>query len=236
MAKILIVDDDPDILKFAERVLSDQNHWVYTADSAMGALELLDQSHFDLLLSDAKMPHYSGFDLIKTVKHNQKFQNLPIAMLTGLREKKHIDEAIKMGVDDYILKPIDPFLLTQKVASLFKDNPPVDLPELLLNSNQINNKASILLTGEIQKISELGLTLKSQNQLSIGQLVNLKCEMFENMNCEIPQLKVTHIKQQHDDVKCFLITMIFLGATERFLQNIRSLIFSRTSLRSKRVS
>ena len=66
------------------------------------------------------MPHYTGFELIHTVRNNPKFKHMSIVMLTGLRERKDVERALTVGVDDYIVKPIDPLLLIQKVNSLFE--------------------------------------------------------------------------------------------------------------------
>ena len=68
MARILVVDDDTDILKMAEKILVSAGHTVFTAEDALRAIEWLNNITFDLLLSDANMPHYTGFDLINTIK------------------------------------------------------------------------------------------------------------------------------------------------------------------------
>ena len=118
MARILVVDDDTDILKLVERVLGQVGHTVFTAEDPMRAMDLIQRVGFDLLVSDANLPHYSGFDLVQTIRHEPKYANMSIAMLTGLREKKDIERAIKAGVDDYIVKPIDPLILIQKIILL----------------------------------------------------------------------------------------------------------------------
>src|SRR5262249_28829124 len=120
MARILVVDDDKDILKLTERVFPQARHTVFTAEDAFKATDFLDHLDFDMLISDANMPHFSGFELVQTLRRNQRFERLAIAMLTGLRERKDIDRALKAGVDDYIVKPIDPMILMTKVQALFE--------------------------------------------------------------------------------------------------------------------
>src|SRR3954454_16418039 len=102
MGRILVVDDDPDILKLAEAVLVSAGHTVFVAEDALRAVDWLNHIEFDLLLSDANMPHYSGFELVNTIRNNDKFKKMAVAMLTGLRERKDVERAVKMGVDDYI--------------------------------------------------------------------------------------------------------------------------------------
>src|SRR4051812_10592644 len=103
MARILVVDDDRDILKLVERVFTQAGHIILTADDAFKAMTILESTDFDLLISDANMPHFTGFELVQTLRRNRRFQNMAIAMLTGLRERKDIDKALKAGVDDYIV-------------------------------------------------------------------------------------------------------------------------------------
>ena len=82
---ILIVDDDPDILKIADRILAHAGHEVKVAENALGALDLLTQSEFDLLISDANMPRYSGFELVQTVRANPALNAFQIACSHDIR-------------------------------------------------------------------------------------------------------------------------------------------------------
>jgi CheY-like chemotaxis protein len=120
MFKILLVDDDADIRRYVKKVLERDNHHVVVVDNGLTALNELNNDTYDLLLSDANMPQYSGFDLIRTIRLQAKHKDLLIAMLTGRREKQDIQQAIELGVKDYIVKPIDAQLLTQKVQKILE--------------------------------------------------------------------------------------------------------------------
>ena len=76
MAKILLVDDDPEILKVAEKVLAHANYQTETASDALIALDALNSSRFDALITDANMPRYSGFQLIQTVRNDKRFDHM----------------------------------------------------------------------------------------------------------------------------------------------------------------
>ena len=97
---ILVVDDDPDILKLAERVLASAGHTVLTASDVLSALDLMNRLQFDMLISDANMPHYNGFDLVTTIRKNSAYKNMSVAMLTGLRERKHVERAVRDAFAD----------------------------------------------------------------------------------------------------------------------------------------
>jgi CheY-like chemotaxis protein len=225
MARVLVVDDDNDILKLAERVLGASGHIVFTASDGFRAMAFLETLPFDLLISDANMPHVNGFELVQTVRANPRYQDLSIAMLTGLRERKDIERAVKAGVDDYIVKPIDPLLLVQKVTALFEKKPPVSHPESFFNENDPLSKAHVMSPFTVISVSELGIVVRSPLPLEIGQFLELKSTFFDELGAEVPPLKVLSVeKSDHEgEVRAQLI---FLGAREAFLQKIRKYIFT----------
>ena len=225
MARVLVVDDDGDILKLTEKVLSAGGHIVFTAESAFKAMEFLEALEFDLLISDANMPHFSGFELVQTLRKNPRFKNLSIAMLTGLRERKDIDRAVKAGVDDYIVKPIDPLLLVQKVSSLFDRKPPAQHPEAFFQELDPLNQAALMTPLKLVSVSELGLVVVSPSPLTIGQFLELKSAFFQQLGTEVPPLKVLSMEPSEVPNE-YRSQLIFLGAREAFLQKIRRYIFS----------
>lgn len=236
MARILVVDDDLDVLKLTERVFSQAGHIVLTADDAFKAMGTLDKTDFDLLISDANMPHFSGFELVQTLRRNARFQNMSIAMLTGLRERKDIDKALKAGVDDYIVKPIDPLILLQKVTALFEKRPPEQRPEAIFGPNDAVAKAVMTASFRLEKVSELGAEVITQWQLTPGQIIDMKCPFFDQMGADAPPMKVLSSEPSGKDGE-WRGQLIFLGAREVFLQKIRRYIFSHSgSLRGQKAA
>lgn len=229
MARILVVDDDPDILKLTEKVLTQAGHTVATAADAMKAMSYLDSVGFDLLISDANMPHYTGFDLIQTIKKNVKFKNLSIAMLTGLRERKDLDKALKAGVDDYIVKPLDPLLLLQKIEALLIRNPPQQHPEIRFHHETKISEVQMLAHLHVRSISELGIELSAKNPIPVGDCIELRGDIFDTIGIIPPPLKVLSCQAKTED-DGYVVQLLFLGATEATLQKIRRWIFSHGSL------
>lgn len=227
MARILVVDDDLDILKMAESVLGGAGHTVFVAEDAMRAIDWLNHIDFDLLLSDANMPHYSGFELITTIKKDQKFKDLSIAMLTGLRDRKDVERAVKIGVDDYIVKPLDPMLLVQKVNSLFEKRPPHKYPEIQLHGT--NMQAGTLRRSiVVESVSELGMRIVTEMPLRPGMMIDVAAEFFSQLDVQPPPMKVLNVEM---DAKTgnYRAHLIFLGAREAFLQKIRRWLYSHGS-------
>lgn len=118
MAKILIVDDEPAMRVVLESMLGKAGHDVTASANSFDALEELGKQTFDLLITDASMPTGSGFDLVKTVRKDERLKKLPIMMVTGKREKKDVQHGIVVGVDDYVVKPLNQEILISKVTAV----------------------------------------------------------------------------------------------------------------------
>ncbi|MGE4131667.1 MAG: PleD family two-component system response regulator [Bdellovibrionales bacterium] len=227
MARILVVDDDQDILKMAETVLGHAGHTVFVAEDAMRAIDWLNHIDFDLLLSDANMPHYSGFELINTIKKDAKYKDMSVAMLTGLRERKDVERAVKMGVDDYIVKPLDPLLLVQKVNSLFAKRPPNQYPEVNLISVGLS-KGQLRRDIVVETVSELGVRIVTEVPIRSGMLIDVQCQFFTDLDAQPPPMKVLNVEQD-EATGHYRAQLIFLGARETFLQKIRRWLYSHGS-------
>jgi two-component system NtrC family response regulator len=117
--RILIVDDEPNIRAGLARALSADGHEVRTAADADEALDLLRQAHYPLVITDLKMPGpCSGLDLIRLVK-NERPETL-ILIITAYGSIETAVEAMRLGADDYIVKPVDLGMLRLQVRNAFE--------------------------------------------------------------------------------------------------------------------
>lgn len=117
--KILIVDDDPDILEILAALLETFGYRdISQAQSGAQALEIINEAPqaFDLLLLDIQMPRMTGVELCKQIRTLAAYQYSPIIMVTAMSDKAHIDEAFAAGATDYITKPIDFAELKHRVS------------------------------------------------------------------------------------------------------------------------
>ena len=103
-AEVLFVDDEKEIRLTVEEYLSRQGYAVTSVDNGLAALELVKESAFDVVLTDLKMPKFSGLELLKAIKEHQP--DLEVVILTGYGTVKTAVEALKLGGYDYIQKPI----------------------------------------------------------------------------------------------------------------------------------
>jgi len=125
--KILIVDDDPDILAAIGAVLEARNYGIVTARDGEEGLAELKKEKPDLMILDLLMPRKDGFAVCKELKDPRwsKYSDMPILMLTSVREevsrrRYELETGLSLDVDDYVEKPIDPFLLVKRVENLLK--------------------------------------------------------------------------------------------------------------------
>lgn len=126
-AKILIVDDDPDILTAIGAVLEARSYQVVTARDGEEGLAKLKEEKPDLMILDLLMPRKDGFAVCKDLKDPRwaKYRNIPILILTSVREevsrrRYELETGLSLDVDDYVEKPIDPFVLVERVGNLLK--------------------------------------------------------------------------------------------------------------------
>ncbi len=226
MARILVVDDDPDILLILTRVLESQGHEVFSADHAMKATDYLNSTLFDLMITDAQMPRLSGFDLVHSLKNNKRYARMAIAMLTGLREKKDIEKGIRAGIDDYIIKPIDPLVLLDKVNQLFLKKPPMHRMDFVVPENANWGEAVLQINARVKVVTESGLTLHSSSPMKIDAKIQIDSEVFRKMSLQTPHLVVLSCEKKSDEL--FELKTGFVGINEAFQRKIRAWIHSQS--------
>lgn len=145
--KILIADDDLDILDVIRITLETEGYEVIEAHDGKEAVEMVKKSNPDLLITDFKMPKMCGDEVCKTLKQDILIQHMPIIMLTGKGEVTDKIHGINAGADDYIVKPFEPQELVARVKMVLRRtardldaNPLTRLPGNVSIINEIRNR------------------------------------------------------------------------------------------------
>jgi DNA-binding NtrC family response regulator len=102
-SRILVVDDAPDTLEVVRRNLKSKGYHVFTAMGVTEAIEILDSTPVELVITDIKMPKVSGLDLVKYVREN--FKDTEIMVITGYPSINGAVQAVKTGAEEYLVKP-----------------------------------------------------------------------------------------------------------------------------------
>lgn len=117
-AKILVVDDEPSILRLVTAALEPRGYDIITADNGVDALALADIKKPDLILLDIMMPKMDGNEVRRRLHENPKTATIPVAHLSAVGDFNQQLDGLEEGAIDYIVKPFSPKDLQQRVAEL----------------------------------------------------------------------------------------------------------------------
>lgn len=118
--KILIVDDEPDILEFMQYNLEREGFEVFMASSGKQALEVAKDELPDLIILDVMMPGMDGIETCRELRNDPRLRDTIIAFLTARNEDYSQIAGFESGADDYIAKPIKPRVLISRIKALLK--------------------------------------------------------------------------------------------------------------------
>jgi two-component system, OmpR family, alkaline phosphatase synthesis response regulator PhoP len=119
--KVMVVDDEPDIVKIVKISLELANYEAIEVYSGEECLEKLEKGEKPvLILLDIMMPGLSGYEVCDKIRKNPKYKDIKIVMLTAKGQKGDAEEGLKMGADDYIIKPFDPYELIEQVKEIIE--------------------------------------------------------------------------------------------------------------------
>ena len=129
-----IVDDEPFVQKIVKSILNSLGvRDIRLANSGEEGFDLLKTKPADLIFVDWTMEPMSGIQLIKKIRSSDRpyISEVPIIMLTAHSERKHVEQAVRAGADDFLVKPISPNLLRRRIEGIFKDRRPLSETGLL---------------------------------------------------------------------------------------------------------
>jgi DNA-binding response OmpR family regulator len=126
-AKILVVDDDPDMREALQMILESGGYSVVTAEDGEKCLVKLKEEKPDLLILDLLMPKMDGFEVCKALKdpRHARYAGMPIIILSSVQEgvsqrRYELETGVQLDVDDYVEKPIEGSVLLERVGKIVK--------------------------------------------------------------------------------------------------------------------
>lgn len=196
IAKILIVDDNP---KYLQDALPMYGYEVAVATDGVQALRMLSKTNlnenpFDLILLDVMMPNMNGWDTLKSIRNNEKTKHIPVIMLTALNEEQKMVSGLKIGADDYVVKPfVLPNLLARIEAVLRRSawqKTEVRTHDLPFGSTEPIEALTL------REIEVLTLVAKGANNQTIADKLFVKeVTVKTHLNSIFKKLKVTNRTQ-----------------------------------------
>lgn len=118
MFSILVCEDDFAIKTMISTKLKQENYSVHTAQNGQEALKLMEKQQIDLVISDIMMPEMDGYEFVQTLRETK--HTLPILMITAKSQLESLEAAFKLGVDDYMVKPLRLEELVLRVKALLR--------------------------------------------------------------------------------------------------------------------
>ena len=145
MSRILIVDDEPDIIMLISRYAKREGYEVTTAEDGRQAIKACQREDFDLIVMDIMMPYTDGFTACKKIK---EFKDIPVIMLSARGTEFDKLFGFEVGVDDYVTKPFSPMELMARIKAVLSRS----------QTYTPDNGSGIINLGEIE-IDTFGLTV-----------------------------------------------------------------------------
>jgi len=131
-SSVLIVEDNTDLLDYLKEELS-PFYRICTAENGLKAIEVLDKNEIDIVVSDVMMPVMDGYGLLKNIQGDERFEGLPVILLTGRADTSMKVEGLEMGAVDYVSKP---FYMDELRGRIFSQLEMKHLRDRLLLSNR----------------------------------------------------------------------------------------------------
>ena len=120
--KILTVDDFSTMRRIIRNMLRQLGYNnIVEAEDGAEALSLLQREKVDFVISDWNMPNMSGLDLLKAIRADDNLKPLPVLLVTAEALKENVVEALKAGVNNYVVKPFTAETLKEKIDAIFKE-------------------------------------------------------------------------------------------------------------------
>lgn len=120
--KILVVDDFSTMRRILKNILKQIGFTsIEEAEDGNCALAKMRQDKYDLVISDWNMPNMTGLDLLKAIRADSALNGVPVLMVTAEAKKENVVEAIKAGVNNYIVKPFTAEVLREKIEKIFEN-------------------------------------------------------------------------------------------------------------------
>ncbi len=128
--KILLVDDDPDILELLEYNLNREGFLTRTAENGKIGIQVAEEFMPDMILMDVMMPIMDGIEAGRIIKQNKLLKHIYLIFLTARTEEFSEVAAFEIGANDYITKPVKPRALISRIKAAFQRNTPIEVMDL----------------------------------------------------------------------------------------------------------
>lgn len=213
---VLIVDDNPSDLIITSGVLKKAGFTVFTSKDGFAALEEVNERIPDLIIMDLNMPKMSGLDLLKKLRANPALKAVPIMIMSSRNQAKDVTLAIRLGAQDYLVKPVDLMIMQSKVEKIKNTNEkewyqyPVAKEVEVVSLMRTYNR---LLT-----INEIGFTTSGNVQFKLQDPVQFDFDVIPELGIGTVQARVNSCEAADGN---YIMSFSFIGLRESDCKQIR---------------
>ena len=215
---ILLIDDNPIDIKVISSVLEKAGFACSGFTEYKKALFWLESNTARLIFLDLQMPGVSGYEIITMLRKSPKTAKTPIIIVSGKNQTEDVMKAIQLGANDYIVKPVDPLVLQEKIQKM--ENPDDENFHSVDIGNEEGVCVFLLKPLRVISVSEFGLKAHSDYAVAEGEVLELGGLPSDFFGSEKLLLKCLSCEAKEDG-KGFLMQMTYTGMTEAQRQIIR---------------
>jgi CheY-like chemotaxis protein len=178
---ILVVDDQATNRMKMSLAVKTLGHTSEVVSDGGAALTRLRQSKFDLVLLDIVMPGMSGFEVLETMKSDQKLRDIPVIVISALEEMDSIVTAIEKGAEDFLPKAFDPILLRARVTACLEKKRLRDLEVAYLEQVEVLTRAAAILEAGNFNPARLPVQTVATRPDALGKLARVFLKMAQEV-------------------------------------------------------
>lgn len=203
--KLLIVEDEPNLLSILRKGLSEKDNDVSVALDGTTALEMISNTNFDVVVMDIMLPDSNGIDICRRLRAEKNF--VPILLLTALGTTENIVTGLNSGADDYLVKPFKFSELEARIAALARRSTQEHRPNSLIQIEdlEIDNRAkSVKRKGEIIQLTAKEFNLLYYLASNAGKILSRE-NILENvwdinfdMNTNVVDVYINYLRNKID--------------------------------------
>ena len=220
VAKILIVDDNPQNLQVLGRLLQESSYEVEFAISGEATLEWLKNKKFDMILLDINMPGMNGFEVCKVIRNDKDYNQMPIIFLSANTDRETILKGFEYGAQDYVTKPFDNRELMARVKThLALKESREQLKKLNLLLEEKVNERTIQLSEALGKLEFANISLKVLDKAKTDFLKMISHQIRTPLNGLLGPIQLLRENKESRIVKMVEIMDISVKRLEKFSIN-----------------
>lgn len=213
MFKIMVVEDDNNMSKLIQTILKNHNFDVYVAYDGLEAMDVLDESHIDLIVLDVMMPNMDGYEFTQNLREAE-FE-IPILMLSAKQLPEDRNKGFRLGIDDYMVKPFNEEELLLRIKALLRRAQIVSEHQLTVGDIILNYDAlTVEMDGKIETLPQKEFYLLYKllsNPNKIFTRLNLMDEIWgmgSNSLDTTVNVHITRLRKRFEKVDDFSIETI----------------------------